>query len=29
MNVFMQLVKITSSSVEPAMNEKMKSKTFD
>ncbi len=28
MNVFMQLVKITSSSVEPAMNEKMKSKTF-
>ncbi len=28
MDVFMQLVKITSSSVEPAMNEKMKSKAF-
>jgi len=28
MNVFLQLIKITSSSVEPAMNEKMKSKVF-
>ena len=28
MNVFLQLIKITSSSVEPAMNEKMKSKAF-
>ena len=28
MDVFLQLIKITSSSVEPAMNEKMKSKAF-
>ncbi len=28
MNVFLQLIKITSSSVEPAMNEKTKSKVF-